>query len=129
MKYLDSSALVKLVVAEDETSALVEWLGESALVSSLLAAVEVPRAVLGAGAGAAAVRRADDLLARLHLRGLDGEVVTATRALPPGLRSLDAIHLATAQTLLPEVEEVVAYDRRLLEAATGAGVATASPGW
>ena len=117
MVYLDSSALVKLVIAEAESSALRRYLGnEPDRTSCALARVEVLRAVRGHGP--AALTRARRLLQRLHLVQIDDELVDAAAALDPRvLRSLDAIHLAAAQLFGGELTAVVTYDRRMAAAA------------
>ncbi len=117
--YLDSSALVKLVVAEPETPALLAFLPEwPHRVSSALARVEVLRAVRRTGAGPAVRRRALRVLARVALIRVDDLVLAeAARIRPPELRSLDAIHLATAQSL-DGFAGIVTYDARLRRAAS-----------
>jgi len=117
--YLDSSALVKLVVAEPESSALIEYLrGRSERVSSALALAEVPRALRRAGFGASERRRSRQVMARIALVEVDRRILVAAAALePPGLRTLDAIHLATALAVREDLEAVVTYDRRLAAAA------------
>lgn len=127
--YLDSSAIVKLVARERESAALFalarEW---PERVSSLLARIEVLRALRRAGARPTLRRRAEDVLGRMALVRIDDAVVTAAAGLdPPDLRSLDAIHLATALSLGTELGLFVAYDRRLIEAGRDAGIPTASP--
>ncbi len=126
--YLDSSALVKLVVAEPETPALLQFLvGWPHRVSSALARVEVLRAVNRAGAGPAARRRAQRVLARVALVRIDDPVLTAAaRTAPPELRTLDAIHLATARSL-DDVAGIVTYDSRLGRAASRARLKVWSP--
>ena len=96
--YLDTSALVKLVVTEPESSALIEFLhGWPDRVSSALALVEVPRALRHARFGAAERQWARRLLARLALIDVDRRILGMAAACePPELRTLDAIHLATA---------------------------------
>lgn len=125
--YLDSSALVKLVIDEPESGALRTWLeGRAVRVSSALATVEVPRAVRADGD--AAVARARDVLARVGLLTVDQGLLDTTRDLDPEvLRSLDAIHVASALAFGDALEAVVAYDHRLLDAATTVGLATVSP--
>jgi hypothetical protein len=125
--YLDSSAIVKLVVAESESRALTRYLRDHpARVSCSLARVEVIRAVRPHGE--AAVGRARQLLARISLLRLDDVLVDAAAALDGAtLRSLDAIHLAAAQALGDGLVEVVTYDRRMAEAARGFGLAISAP--
>lgn len=127
--YLDSSALVKLVVLEPESAALREFLRSHTLrMSSALAEVEVPRALWRAGFGAAERRRATEILARVALIEVDRRILRDAAALAPsGLRSLDAIHLATALSLGQDLAGMVTYDQRLSDAAVGAEVAVWAP--
>jgi uncharacterized protein len=126
--YLDSSALVKLVVEEAETRALEAFVATSEfVVSSVLAAVEVPR-VARRSRVPELETRADQLVAKLDLLELTEEIVRrATKADPSSLRTLDAIHLASALSLAPELDAFVAYDERLASAASAAGLTVAGP--
>jgi predicted nucleic acid-binding protein len=125
--YLDSSALVKLVVAETESPALRRYLrAEPRRASCALARVEVIRAVRPHGP--AAVTRARRLLRRLALVQLDDELLDRAALLDGGvLRSLDALHLAAAQTLGDELSAVVTYDERMTTAAGLLGLAADAP--
>jgi hypothetical protein len=125
--YLDSSALVKLVVREPESSALRRYLRRRPRrVSCALARVEVVRAVRPQGG--AAVTRARGVLERLNLLRLDDPLLDAAAQLDgASLRSLDAIHLAAAQVLGAELESLVTYDVRMTGAATRLGLKVASP--
>lgn len=127
MVYLDSSALVKLVVAETESTALRRYLrGEPRRASCALARAEVIRAVRPHGA--AALTRARRLLRRLDLVQLDDELLDSAAALDGSvLRSLDAIHLAAAQTLGDELTAVVTYDERMTTAAGLLSLAVDAP--
>ena len=127
MVYLDSSALVKLVVAEAESAALRRYLRtEPRRASCALARVEVTRAVRPHGAPA--TRRARLLLRRLDLVQLDDELLDAASMLNAGvLRSLDAIHLAAALTLGADLTAVVTYDDRMAAAAGRVGLVTSAP--
>ena len=130
MIYLDSSALLKLVRVERQTAELTSWLGErvdAPLVSSALARVEVLRSC----------RRIDErlleqgraVLAGVDFVPIDDGILGVAADLPdPGLRSLDALHLASALALDPDLETFVAYDQRLLTAAGAAGLVVAQPG-
>jgi predicted nucleic acid-binding protein len=117
--YLDSSALVKLVVTEPESSALMEFLrSQSERVSSAVALVEVPRALRRAGFGASERRRSREVMARIALVDVDRRILAAAAAVdPPALRTLDAIHLATALAVREDLATIVTYDRRLAAAA------------
>ncbi len=128
MFYLDTSALTKLVLDEPESRGLYSFLGETALLaSSELAITELPRAVLRRVPEAR--QAVDDTLDGLFLVVLNvTRLVLAGTMPPPTLRSLDAIHLATALTIREELEAFVAYDIRLLEAASALGLPVAAPG-
>ncbi|MHB1235851.1 MAG: type II toxin-antitoxin system VapC family toxin [Microbacteriaceae bacterium] len=128
MFYLDTSALTKLVLPESESPQLKSYLGSAnSLVSSELVRVELPRALLRKNHRA--VRRAAQMLESTTLVALHTDLLRrAGMLLPPALRSLDAIHLASALTIRDDLEAFVAYDARLLEAATAFGLPVASPG-
>lgn len=126
--YLDSSALVKLIVAEPETVALRAYLrGCHRLVSSALARVEVARAV--AGGGSAMLAKAHELFRQVAVLRIGDAVLNTAGSLPPvTLRSLDAIHLATASLLHSSLGAVVTYDARMADAALALGMDVRSPG-
>lgn len=126
--YIDTSALVKTILAEPESEALRRWLGlGSTLVSCDLIRVEARRAVRLADPEALpAVARA---LATLTLLRLDDEVLSLAADLDPLLlRSLDAIHLAAALRLGADLAGVLTYDRRMTDAAHTIGLAVLAPG-
>ena len=125
--YLDSSALVKLAVAEPESSALRQYLRRRRpYVASALARAEVGRAVLPLGPAAA--RRGEQVLARIELIRISDRVLAlAGSLLPATLRSLDAIHLATAQLLGEDLARVVTYEERMAAAAKAMGWAVVAP--
>ena len=127
--YLDSSALVKLVVREPESDALVTFLHDYPdRVSSALALAEVPRALRRAALGPAARRRGQAVLARVALVDVDRRVLTIAAMIdPPTIRTLDAIHLATALTLHEDLASFVTYDRRLGVAAERADLPVRVP--
>lgn len=122
--YLDSSAIVKLVVAEPESAALRRYLRRRRpLVTSALAQTEVARALLPLGP--AAVRRGQEALRRLELiRVSDRILADAGTMMPAELRSLDAIHLATMQQL---GAGLVTYDDRMSAAAAVLGRSVVAP--
>ncbi len=125
--YLDSSAIVKLVVREPESDALRRFLRRRRpLVSSALANVEVTRAV--SGLGTRALKRSGEVLARIELIRINNDVLNDAGTLEPsGLRTLDAIHLATAAMLEGSLGQFVCYDRRLGDAAADRGWPIAAP--
>lgn len=125
--YLDSSALVKLIAAEAESWALGDFVRDHPVVSSDVARVELPRAAGRLGLGEAAIARASDLLQKITLLKLERTTLTRAAELEPvELRSLDAIHLASALSV-PELEAFVTYDRRLARAAESAGLVATAP--
>ncbi len=125
--YLDSSAIVKLAVREPESLALRRYLRRRRpLVSSALARTEVLRALLPAGDDA--VVRGRRVLERLDLVRVNDHVLSAAGVWhPPELRSLDAIHLATAQRLGRDLTALVTYDDRLAVAAKHLGCRIVQP--
>jgi predicted nucleic acid-binding protein len=127
--YLDSSALVKLVVNEAESTALRTYLAErrsDARMASALARTEVVRAC-AMHRSIELVEIARSIIARLHLVPLNNRLLDAAATkLPPELRTLDAIHLAAAMTA-PDLRAIVTYDKRLADAASTAGLAVVAP--
>ncbi len=126
--YLDTSALVKLVVAEDETTALWAWLTaeERNPVSCDLSRAELLRAVRRAAPDR--VVRARAVLDSLVLIQVPTTIFEqAGRVDPTTLRTLDAIHLAAALDLGDDLQGIVTYDARLAEAAGSNGVAVLAP--
>ena len=125
--YLDSSAIVKLAVREPESTALRRYLrGKRPLVTSALARTEVARAMLPLGP--AAVARGEEVLRRLEVVRVNDEVLkTAGSMLPVELRSLDAIHLATAALIGADLARVCTYDDRMTSSAKALGLAVVAP--
>ncbi len=129
MVYLDSSAIVKLVVPERESRALRRYLAvRYDRIASGLVRVEVFRALRRAHAWEPATRHgAEQVLEGIALLAIDEPVLRAAAHLQPErLRSLDAVHLATALSL-EGLEAVVTYDQRLLDATVAAGLKVAAP--
>jgi predicted nucleic acid-binding protein len=131
--YFDSSALIKRVVAEEESDDLTDFLDAryeqgDLLASSSLAWVEVSRVVLArVKAPAIAGDLIDGAMSGIDERQLTAEVVSVARRIEPLiLRSLDALHLATA--VLIDADLVVTYDERLADACRRNALAVASPG-
>ncbi|MGI8904020.1 MAG: type II toxin-antitoxin system VapC family toxin [Solirubrobacteraceae bacterium] len=125
--YVDSSAIVKLAVSEPESTALRRYLSRrKPLITSALARTEVARALLPLGPDA--VRRGDEALRRMQLLRVNDRVLAeAGRLQPTALRSLDAIHLASARQLGPTLQRVVTYDTRMADAARLIGWSVSSP--
>ncbi|MGI8647252.1 MAG: VapC toxin family PIN domain ribonuclease [Acidimicrobiales bacterium] len=129
MIYLDSAAVVKLVHAETQSQALREWLDERAdigWVSSVLVEIESFRAL--ARHSPEAVSRLPPVLDLIDLVELNLAVrISAQIITPKTVRSLDAIHLATALRLRENLVSFVTYDKRLAEVATLAGLTVNMP--
>jgi predicted nucleic acid-binding protein len=126
--YLDTSAFLKLVVTEPETGALWAWVTgkDRRLFSSDLLRTEALRTARRHSAEALALARAR--LDGVTLLSLTADVCARAAELDPAiLRSLDALHLATALTLADELEGIVTYDERLGVAARLHGVAVVEP--
>ena len=131
MIYLDTAALVKLIRREPESDELADWLAaraETMLVTSSLAEVELPRALRRVEPDLVAAVPA--LLERVARYEIDELVRTTAGAYSsPDLRSLDAIHMATAHTVFGgRLTSFVTYDKRLMGAAEELGLPVASPG-
>lgn len=126
--YLDTSALVKLVVAEPQTDALRTWLAAVPRepVSSDLARTELLRAVRRVAPDR--LLRARQVLGAVTLVGVSTALFEeAARLDPTVLRTLDAIHLAAALDLGDDLDAVVTYDDRLADAALANGIAVTAP--
>lgn len=131
MIYLDTSALVKLLRREPESDALADWLDTRASlpwVSSALIEVELPRALRRSEPRL--IGNVPAIVARVARYEIDDVVRAAAAAYPdPDLRSLDAIHLATAKAVFGgSIAAFVAYDERLLAAAADQGLEVERPG-
>jgi uncharacterized protein len=129
--YVDTSALLKLV-KDDEAEgpalrAHLEGMAEPRLVSSTLLAVEARRGMLRIRPEG--LSKVDLLLTEVAQVSISDAVIEAASRLPdPLLRSLDAIHLATALLVRDDIEAMLTYDDRLRKAAEAHGLPTAAPG-
>jgi predicted nucleic acid-binding protein len=129
MIYLDSAAVVKLAHAEAESGALRSWLDErieTAWISSVLTEIEAFRVLARYAPEAAS--RLPAVLDQIDLIGLEPPIrIMAQTARPAAVRSLDAIHLATALHTRRTLSSFVTYDKRLLAAVRAAGLPAESP--
>ena len=126
--YLDSSAIVKLVASEPESASLTARIEEATTVSSEIARVEVLRAIRRSGGKREMLERGREVIRRVGLLRVDGRVLDlAAEVEPADLRTLDAIHLASALVLGETLGAFVTYDRRLVAAAEQAGLGVESP--
>ena len=126
--YLDTSALVKLLIEEPETAALSDYIGSSGfqMTTSVVTEVELARAV----------SRVEESHQKEVASLLNGQVLVpltdsirlrAAHLQPFGIPSLDAIHLATAVEIQPSLHAVISYDRRMSEAAGSFGLEVLAP--
>jgi uncharacterized protein len=125
--YLDSSAFVKLVLPEPETRALLAALeGVERLVASEILEIEALRATRRGGGDTVAAR---SQLGAVRLLPLSSEIRRRASELePPSVRSLDAIHLATALSLGERLGGLYTYDERMSCTAREAGLDVQAPG-
>ena len=128
--YADTFAVIKLLVEETHSKAFAAFYDghtDDEWVSSALLRIELTRAV--ARAMPALLPEARDLLTAFSYIAIDDEIVDGAMSEPDRrLRCLDAIHLATARILAPELQALATYDYRLIKAATDAGLPTVAPG-
>lgn len=127
MIYIDTSALLKLIKPEAGSEAVAAFLHEETeLVSSALLAVEARRGALRNAPEK--LPRLDILLTRIDMVEISAPIIESASRLPdPLLRSLDAIHLATALLIREEIDVLLTYDERLTEAARAHRITTAAP--
>ena len=127
--YFDTSALAKLVLIEDESAALRAWIsarpGTPRLTNSI-GVVELQR--LAARISQPAVTAAGQLLTRIDQLELTPLALARAATLPPPeVRTLDALHIASAAEL-GDLEAIVSYDHRMIKASRGYGLPVESPG-
>lgn len=127
--YIDSSALLKLVVREAETSSLEADLGgRDGLIASRLAALECRRAARRTSTRRV-LQAVEQVLDAVYLLEMTPAILdSAATAGTPFLRSLDAIHLATALSINEPGLEVITYDGRFSEAVLASGLRVVRPG-
>jgi predicted nucleic acid-binding protein len=126
--YLDASAFVKVVVEEAESDALRSFLAGEAgrYISSALLRSEALRAVRHQGSEVLGATR--EGLRRVDLVAIDDRILDTAGLLEPGvLRTLDAIHVATALAIGDDLDVVVTYDERMIKASALLGIPTATP--
>jgi uncharacterized protein len=127
--YADTSAVIKLLVEESHSKAFAAFYdshSDAEWVSSALLRVELMRAVTRSAP--VLLPAARELLQVFSYIAIDDEIIDAAMNEPDRmLGSLDAIHLATARLLGPDLDGLVSYDDRLSRAAQDAGLALISP--
>jgi predicted nucleic acid-binding protein len=127
--YLDSSAFVKLFLPEPDSSALTSYLASRPRrVSAMLLRTEALRTAVRAGLSPQRMALVHALLDSVSFLAADRTLSDEAGMLrPPELRSLDAIHLATARTIGTDLSALVTYDQRLADAASWYGMRVANP--
>lgn len=123
--YVDSSALVRLAVDEPGAEAVAALVGEAAeIVISVVALVEVRRALARVAPG----YDPDDLLDQCTVIELQADVIGRAGIVEPAsLRSLDAIHVASALSVVEDLDAFVTCDQRQASAARAAGLPVQVP--
>ena len=126
MIYLDTSAFLKTVWEERESAELLDAIADRPTISSAILALEARRSTVRVDA--ALLPRTDLLLGEVTQVDLSPAVLESASRMPdPRLRTLDAIHLATALLVREELDVLLTYDERLLAAAAAHGIPTAAP--
>ena len=127
MLYVDTSAAVRLLLAETESLALSKYLrsSDTLLVTSRIGIIELRRVGRRSGAGA---DRADAVAATLAVVEVDETIERFAVGLDPSLRAPEAIHLATALAAGESLDGFICYDERLATAAHGVGLSVVAPG-
>lgn len=128
MIYLDTSAAIKLVLPEAETLPLELWIAERAglaRASSRLLRIELLRSV--SRYAPERLDRTHTVLSGIVLMSIDDAAPTVEAIGDPLLRSLDAIHLATAHGLRSVLTAFVTYDKRLRDGAASLGLPVVAP--
>lgn len=125
--YLDSSAVLKLLIAEKESAALTDFI-DFTIKSSALTRVEVIRVLLKIAPERVAV--AKTILAGIDVTPVNSAVLNTAENFNPSitLRSLDALHVATVLFLEKTVEGLITYDKQMITNAKELGIKTLSPG-
>ena len=130
MIYVDSCAVVKLLREEQHSAALAAHIGTSPaeMISSELTKVEVCRTMIRLRIRDRTREDTDDMLSKVARLPINAVLDIAADLDGPTLRSLDALHVATARMLGPAVTQFITYDKRLAKAATDAGLPLTMPG-
>ena len=124
--YADVSALVKLVLVEPESPAVYRWFVEAPrVVTSRVGVMETIRASSRQTHDPGHLARLLDVVEVVDLSPAIADLAAGLG--PPMLRTLDAIHLATALALVPDLDAFVTYDDRLAEAARNLGLPVMRP--
>ena len=128
MIYLDASALVTLVTGRLYKRELREFLAQSPempMGTSTIGFIETVRTLDRIGSYPTAMQ---DLLADFTEVLVTDEIRDGAASLPGGVRTLDAIHIASAQAIGDALAFLVSYDKRMLDVAHSAGISIAAPG-
>lgn len=133
MNYFDTSALIKLLAPEIESDALTIWMARQAnegesIGTSAIGRIELARASARMG-DPDTVSQAQYICEQVETIPLTEATTLLAETIGwPILRSLDAVHLASAVIVRDQITAFVSYDKRLLEAARAEGLPVVSPG-
>ena len=128
MIYLDASALVTLVTGRPYARELREFLTQSPempMGTSTIGFVETVRTLDRVGSYPTVMQ---DLLAGFTEILVTDEIRDGAASLPGGVRTLDALHIASAQAIGDALAFLVSYDKRMLDVAHSVGIPVAAPG-
>lgn len=124
--YLDTSAFLKLIAVEDESRAMRSWFkSHSSIWSSYLLRTEALRAAARLGVSSSMIEGVLDTVSLILPSS--STFFTAGQLSPVTLRSLDALHLAAAMEIGDDLQGIVAYDDRLIQAALAVSIKVHSP--
>lgn len=126
LAYVDSSALSKLILDEADAAPMRRWYVEAErIVCSIIGVIETRRAV---ARKVDEPERVDLILRSVITLEVDAVIARVAASLPPAtLRTLDAVHLASALHLIGELDAFVTYDDRLADAARAVGLPVVRP--
>ena len=127
MWYIDSSAILKLIKPEKESTALIKKL-PSALIASRISRIEVTRTIIRYEPDL--LDSTYDVLADIQMVPVEDSIITIAENLPQfiNLRSLDSLHIASALAIKNVLKGIITYDKEMVIAANALGFKTLSPG-
>ncbi len=125
--YIDSSALLKLLIVEKESAALTDFI-DFTIKSSVITRVEVIRTLHRIAPEK--IAEAQIILAGTDLIPVNPAILNVAENFTPSitLKSLDALHVATVLFLNKSIEGVITYDRQMIKNAKELGIKVVSPG-
>ena len=124
--YIDSSAIIKLIIKEEESQALLRVINQK-MFTSVLAKVEVARTLARSGTSITKVR--DQVMHHLDFLPISEEVINLIEEipLPRQVRSLDSIYIGSAHLISELIDGVITYDKDMQQALTQLGIIWLAP--